>query len=783
MLKKIFRSSLLAILAIFMVAGIALAATYYAEITVDETNGTDYTNLPIIVAVDNDYLASKDYILSTGLDTRILLDGAEIPHLVVDDQVLFVADIDGNSENSFLYTFGNSTLADMPIITGDGGYITTTDASILELGSCFEVILDGYFDTSSGSNKDLLYKQDAFRIYVQSAGVIRAAFLGSGDTETVYVDANVTSGIHEIKVTADYNDLKIYEDTIEEDSASIAPDEGNSVVDATISTAGNSYSRHTFYSDGRWWIFWADNVATTGYFSSSTDGTSWETPTSIGSAANSNMVVSWFDGTYVHYARKDYSTDDLMYRRGDPETNGTITWSAAEQTVIADIYSLGSISADSSSYPFITYVRINGSASCWVTKSSANDGTWSTAGSFPYEINDEGDREATIFPLIGASEMYLVHEGSGAAATDMKGRLWNGSNWESEEDIGAETYTSQWSALPDNNGDVHFIYLYYGDTPKYYRHIVRDYSSDTWGSINEVFNDTGTFSLASAYDSANDIVYMIVNDHSSGDGLSYCRYANGSWVDSSPVDLVSFTESASGLVCSPSSYASSGEGHSFGLAYIIDGDLQHSTIDLDPTGVIDTANDYILLRNDVSPYTDYITFEIPDNTDVLWYQPVDIIATTVLPDRQGSAQNGAITWGSNPAGITVGIGGIVSYSQPSPYDIPEESAHDIVGEMSQPGWTVATGNLVDNPIYPLIKAIADNTDFTVPQLWIGLATFIVVGSMLAAFSFVPHQLITVFVGGTFAGISVALGIYPFWVMYIFVLAGITAVLWERTPAV
>lgn len=63
------------------------------------------------------------------------------------------------------------------------------------------------------------------------------------------------------------------------------------------------------------------------------------------------------------------------------------------------------------------------------------------------------------------------------------------------------------------------------------------------------------------------------------------------------------------------------------------------------------------------------SFSIAANTsaEVGWFQPNAIIAGTTLPDRDTAdgAQNGVITWGANPAGVGVTIGGTEPIATPT----------------------------------------------------------------------------------------------------------------------
>jgi len=166
--KKILKIALLASVTLVLISGPIFAAySYYVTIQVQETDGISYDYLPIIADIDNDFLANNGYMSLTGLDTRILSGSTPLKHMVADDKVLFVPpSTDGNSTGNYKYTLGNSLLSDFPIIVGDGGYITVADDATLELADDFEIEISGYVDTDADSNKNLVYKKDAFWIRV-----------------------------------------------------------------------------------------------------------------------------------------------------------------------------------------------------------------------------------------------------------------------------------------------------------------------------------------------------------------------------------------------------------------------------------------------------------------------------------------------------------------------------------------------------------------------------------------------------------------------------------------
>jgi len=175
--KKILKTTLLVLIAVMLTSGTVLAAySYYATIQVQETGGNSYDYLPVIADIDNDYLADNGYMSLTGLDTRVLSGSTELEHMVADDKVLFVApSIGADSTSNYRYTLGNSLLSNFPIIVGHDGYITMNDDADLELGSDFEIEWDGYIDTDAGADKNLVEKEDAFRVYVSDNEEITAA--------------------------------------------------------------------------------------------------------------------------------------------------------------------------------------------------------------------------------------------------------------------------------------------------------------------------------------------------------------------------------------------------------------------------------------------------------------------------------------------------------------------------------------------------------------------------------------------------------------------------------
>jgi hypothetical protein len=133
----------------------------------------------------------------------------------------------------------------------------------------------------------------------------------------------------------------------------------------------------------------------------------------------------WFDGTYVHYAYVNpQERTYIYYRRGTPNSDGTITWSADEQlATAAGTYYWPMIAVDSNGRPIIGFK--DGGDYPWVTKSARNDGTWETASGFPYQLSTTAmdNWRVIITPLTGG-KFYAIYTTWYTPGT--RGRLWDG---------------------------------------------------------------------------------------------------------------------------------------------------------------------------------------------------------------------------------------------------------------------------------------------------------------------------------------------------------------------
>jgi len=223
-----------------------------------------------------------------------------------------------------------------------------------------------------------------------------------------------------------------------------------------ISATSYPFQRKSFYANGRFWVFWSDG--TNMVYKTSTDGSTWSSATTVRACTSGQYFSVWFDGTYLHYAYAYASP--IYYRRGMPNSDGTITWSAAEQTVATEYNSASfpMVSVDSYGYVWIGYRDYDGSTYYGrVIKSGNNDGTWGTTPSnfFPYPLLDVNSR-VSVIPLT-SGKMLVIYAYDSAT---VRAQRWNGTAFDA-----AEVHTTlsifygyEYSAVAQGD-DVHLVFL------------------------------------------------------------------------------------------------------------------------------------------------------------------------------------------------------------------------------------------------------------------------------------------------------------------------------------
>jgi hypothetical protein len=167
----------------------------------------------------------------------------------------------------------------------------------------------------------------------------------------------------------------------------------------------------------------------------------------------------------------------------------------------------------------------------------------------------------------------------------------------------------------------------------------------------------------------------------------------------------------------------------------------------------------------------------PILAEVLWYQPDNIISGTTLPDRD-STQDGIITWGSNPVGISNSSSVLISNGS---IGTSNKGKHDTAPAIN-PDVSGIDKTQSDNLITQFLSPIADLTNF---PLWILFMLFGVVAEVLVMMYVAKHTQNQMLSGG--AGLVITfglykLGIFDWWMFFIPIIFFIAILVMERKPS-
>lgn len=308
-------------------------------------------------------------------------------------------------------------------------------------------------------------------------------------------------------------------------------------------------SQHgAFYAAGRYWLFYIDATEGDAYYKTSSDGENWSSATLLADIAHGGATFDVvFDGTYVHYIRNlSFSFPyyrGLAYRRGTPQSDGSISWSAAEQTVYyTTIAEDVQLAIDSGGYPWIghSYSTFRYPS---ITKSSTNDGTWSTASGFPHYFFFSSNWWVIPVPQTSGKMYCLVYQTEGSEST-IRGYAWNGSTWGSQE-VATSSLLS--NGVGDGifgmlstvaiGDDIHLAFMASNDDIKYVKRV------GSWGSEETIEGTTCDVHRRPVLTKRtnNDLIcYWLHNT----DKAYYKKCVSGAW-DGSPTEL--FDETADGF--------------------------------------------------------------------------------------------------------------------------------------------------------------------------------------------------------------------------------------------
>jgi hypothetical protein len=193
--------------------------------------------------------------------------------------------------------------------------------------------------------------------------------------------------------------------------------------------------RKSFYANGRWWLFYYDGDGFE--YVTSTNRSTWTSLTQIlldNTQVGYNVSV-WFDGTYMYYTVGNLTIGhSVRWRQGTPNTDGTITWTAAEQTISIpnlDYPQYPQPIVDASNGEWLDTGGQGGTPSGGYTdKNAHSDGTWltGTPSNFnPDNANFSG--KSVLVPLLGSRVGIVYHWNDTFPDCRLAVQTWNGASW------------------------------------------------------------------------------------------------------------------------------------------------------------------------------------------------------------------------------------------------------------------------------------------------------------------------------------------------------------------
>jgi len=216
-----------------------------------------------------------------------------------------------------------------------------------------------------------------------------------------------------------------------------------------------NFQRKGFYHNGLWWVFYANDATTHMGYKTSSDLSTWSSFTEIRTAGSGGHFDIWFNNTHVFYVYCSLGTvgQSVYFRMGIPKADGTISWSAGEQTVSGpSTFQTVSICTDTNGYPWITY-GFSDALGFNITKNSKTDGTWVDDAGFPLKVHSIYSY-AKVVPLTAGKVAMVYHYG-----WKLRSRCWNGTALTTEKAISTDTVGVDSFSVVAQGDNLHIVFL------------------------------------------------------------------------------------------------------------------------------------------------------------------------------------------------------------------------------------------------------------------------------------------------------------------------------------
>jgi hypothetical protein len=239
----------------------------------------------------------------------------------------------------------------------------------------------------------------------------------------------------------------------------------------------------------------------------------------------------------------------IYYRRGTPQSDGSISWSAAEQTArsgsASACYYCPTLAVDSSGYAYIAhgaYYSGHSDVHAEITKNANNDGTWSTASGYPVTLKAPGGSDQyytfSVVPLT-SGKLYCLYAKDVGSAAPVYGKLTtDGSSWGSEENASSGN-AEKTGGLALISGvavsdDIYQVYLEDVSADIHMRK--RTYATSTWETEETVRSSTTFYSAPVLAKTSSGDLYCFWIGSPTANHIYYKKRASGGSWDTDPTD-------------------------------------------------------------------------------------------------------------------------------------------------------------------------------------------------------------------------------------------------------
>jgi hypothetical protein len=153
-------------------------ALYIADI-VATNSGEAATNVGAALEINDQAMINGKYITEDLLNTAIqTAGGADVPYMPgvgSNPWIYWLSSIGASESKPYSFYCGGPAMQEGFAYFPDDGGMTADDDASLELGDTFQIEQKGYVDTSAGSNKNLVEKEDAFLLSISAEEEITAS--------------------------------------------------------------------------------------------------------------------------------------------------------------------------------------------------------------------------------------------------------------------------------------------------------------------------------------------------------------------------------------------------------------------------------------------------------------------------------------------------------------------------------------------------------------------------------------------------------------------------------